>query len=113
MQGTIVRIHIIKSVSSGNGFFIYPHLALIQPERRNPMYFTNGDHRAFERLMRDKPGDQYDSGADGPYPECRSCRCHRPFWTYRFCLYQECPFTPGRVTAVGNGHPPKGGDVSP
>lgn len=47
------------------------------------MYFTNGDYRAFESLMRDKPGDQYDSGADGPYPECRSCRCHRPFWTYR------------------------------
>ena len=66
------------------------------------MYFTNGDHRAFESLMWDKPGDQYDSGADGPYPECRSCRCHRPFWTYRFCLYPECPFTPGRMTAVGN-----------
>ena len=64
------------------------------------MYFTNGDHRAFESLMWDKPGDQYDSGADGPYPECRSCRCHRPFWTYRFCLYPECPFTPGRVTAI-------------
>ena len=29
------------------------------------MYFTNGDHRAFESLMRDKPCDQYDSGADG------------------------------------------------
>ena len=36
------------------------------------MYFTNGDHRAFESLMRDKPGDHYDSGADGPFPECRS-----------------------------------------
>ena len=33
------------------------------------MYFTNGDHRAFESLMWDKPGDQYDSGADGPFPE--------------------------------------------
>ena len=37
------------------------------------MYFTNGDHQAFESLMRDKPGDNYDSGADGPFPECRSC----------------------------------------
>ena len=43
------------------------------------MYFTNGDHQAFESLMRDKPGDNYDSGADGPFPECRSCRCHRPY----------------------------------
>ena len=43
------------------------------------MYFTNGDHWAFECLMRDKLGnDHYDSGADGPFPECRSCRCHRP-----------------------------------
>ena len=41
------------------------------------MYFTNGDHRAFECLMRDKPGDHYDSGADSPFPECRSCRCHK------------------------------------
>ena len=77
------------------------------------MYFTNGDHRAFESLMWDKPGDQYDSGADGPYPECRSCRCHRPFWTYRFCLYPECPFTPGRVTAIDQGNPPgKGGEAA-
>ena len=31
------------------------------------MYFTNGDHQAFESLMRDKSGDHYDSGADGPF----------------------------------------------
>ena len=24
------------------------------------MYFTNGDHQAFESLMRDKSGDHYD-----------------------------------------------------
>lgn len=34
------------------------------------MYFTNGNHRAFESLMQDRPGnDHYDSGADGPYLE--------------------------------------------
>lgn len=49
------------------------------------MYFTNGDHQAFESLMRDKPGDHYDSGADGPFPECRSCRCHRPNLLLRIC----------------------------
>ena len=32
------------------------------------MYFTNGDHRAFESLMQDKPGDHYDSGVDGALP---------------------------------------------
>ena len=42
------------------------------------MYFTNGDQRAFDRLMRDKPSDHYDSGADGPFPECLGCRCCRP-----------------------------------
>ena len=32
------------------------------------MYFTNGDHRAFESLMRDKPGsDHYDSGKESRF----------------------------------------------
>jgi len=61
------------------------------------MYFTNGDHEAFESLMWDKPGDHYDSGADGPFPECRSCRCHRPYRKDRYCKYAECPYTPGRA----------------
>ena len=51
------------------------------------MYFTNGDHQAFESLMRDKPGDNYDSGADGPFPECRSCRCCH---TQRKARHQNC-----------------------
>ena len=78
------------------------------------MYFTNGDHRAFESLMRDKPGDNYDSGADGPFPECRSCRCHRPYRKDRYCKYAECPYTPGRVTAIRKGNPPgNGGEAAP
>ena len=75
------------------------------------MYFTNGDHRAFESLMRDKPGDHYDSGADGSFPECRSCRCHRPFRKDRYCKYAECPYTPGRVTAIKKGNPPRNGRI--
>jgi len=32
------------------------------------MYFTNGDHQAFESLMRDNPGnDYYDSGKEGRF----------------------------------------------
>ena len=79
------------------------------------MFFTNGDHRAFESLMQGRPGgDHYDSGADGPYPECRSCRFHRPQRKDGYCKYAECPYTPGRVTAIGKGSPPeKGGDSSP
>ena len=48
------------------------------------MYFTNDDHRAFESLMRDKPGDHYDSGTDGPFPECRSCCICRQHVTSRY-----------------------------
>ena len=74
------------------------------------MYFTHGDHRAFESLMRGTPGgDHYDSGKDGPYPECRSCRWHRPYRKDRFCEYAERPYTPGRMTARGKGNPPGGG----
>ena len=42
------------------------------------MYFTNGDYRAFESLMRSRPGNHYDSSVDGSYPECWSC-CPRHF----------------------------------
>ena len=78
------------------------------------MFFTNGDHQAFESLMRDKPGDNYDSGADGPFPECRSCLCHRPYRKDRYCKYAECPYTPGRMTAIKKGNPPgNGGEAAP
>ena len=72
------------------------------------MYFTNGDHRAFESLMRGAPSnDHYDSGADGPFPECRSCRCHRPYRKDRYGKYA------GRMTAIGKGNPPgKGGEAT-
>lgn len=43
------------------------------------MYFANGDRRAFESLMRDKPGDHYDSGVGGSFPECLRFRCYRPY----------------------------------
>ncbi len=94
-------------------FFIYTAKPKFDLEGRDAMYFTHGDHRAFESLMRGTPGgDHYDSGKDGPYPECRSCRWHRPYRKDRFCKYAECPYTPGRMTARGKGNPPgKGGDA--
>lgn len=74
------------------------------------MYFTSGDHRAFESLMQDRPGsDHYDSGVDGPYLECRGCREHQPYRRDRFCRYVECPFTPGRSTTRAG--PGKGGEA--
>lgn len=43
------------------------------------IFFSNREHRAFERMMQEKPGhDHYDSGVDGRYPECRRCLYHQP-----------------------------------
>lgn len=77
------------------------------------MQFTNGGHQAFESLMRDTPGgDHYDSGVDGRYPECRTCRYHRPYRRDRFCHFSRCPYAPDRVTAISKNEPrPKGGDT--
>ena len=76
------------------------------------MYFTSGNSRAFETLMRSSPGfDHFDSGADGYYPECRGCHYHRPCWKDRFCYFEECPYTPGRFTFLPQANPIAGGDA--
>lgn len=65
------------------------------------MYFTSGSSSAFENLMQGKPGfDHYDSGSAGVYEDCGACRFYRPHWKYQFCVYEECPYTPGRPTAL-------------
>ena len=72
------------------------------------IYFTEKEHRAFERLMKGKPGfDHYDSKVPGADEDCRTCRSYRPGWKDRFCEYQECPFAPGRSTARAS---PEGGE---
>ena len=65
------------------------------------MYFTSGQNRAFERLMQEKPGfDHYDGGgADAP-EDCGTCCFYRPDWKYQFCVYAECPYQPGKLTAL-------------
>lgn len=77
------------------------------------MYFTDGEHRAFERLMRDRPGDRYDSGADGPLPECRSCQFHRPQRKGKPCRYRDCPYRASPMNATAKGDPHRGGDAGP
>ena len=63
------------------------------------IFFSNREHRAFERMMQEKPGhDHYDSGVDGKYPECRRCLYHQPYRRDRFCRYTLCPFAPERST---------------
>ena len=65
------------------------------------MYFTSGSDRAFERLMQGKPGfDHYESGEAGAPEDCGTCRYYRPHWKYQFCVYAECPYQPGNLTAI-------------
>ena len=64
------------------------------------MYFTSGSDRAFEQLMQGKPGfDHYDSGVAVTPEDCGTCRFYRPHWKYQFCVYAECPYQPGKLTA--------------
>ena len=64
------------------------------------MYFTSGSDRAFEQLMQGKPGfDHYDSGEAVTPEDCGPCRFYRPHWKYQFCVYAECPYQPGKLTA--------------
>ena len=64
------------------------------------MHFTSGSDRAFEQLMQGKPGfDHYDSGEAVTPEDCGTCRFYRPHWKYQFCVYAECPYQPGKLTA--------------
>ena len=65
------------------------------------MYFTSGQDRAFERLMQEKPGfDHYDGGGANAPEDCGTCRFYRPDWKYQYCVYAECPYQPGKLTAL-------------
>ena len=65
------------------------------------MYFTSGTDRAFEQLMQERPGaDHFDNGEAGAPEDCGTCRFYRPHWKYQFCVYEECPYQPGKLTAL-------------
>ena len=32
--------------------------------------------------------------------DCGDCRFYRPDWKYQFCVYAECPYQPGKLTAL-------------
>ena len=50
--------------------------------------------------MQGKPGfDHYDSGEAVTPEDCGTCRFYRPHWKYQFCVYAECPYQPGKLTA--------------
>jgi len=48
---------------------------------------------AFEVFMKERGTPHYDSGEDGIFPECRSCRFHRPYARDRTCVFRTCPYS--------------------
>ena len=70
-------------------------------ERKKMSYMTAGKLQAFEALMKEVPGhNHYDSGCDGICPECRSCCFHRPYWKYQTCVFEECPYSPVKLSTL-------------
>lgn len=64
------------------------------------MYFTSGRRRAFEALMQGKPGfDRFENGGCAEHENCNTCHFYRPNWKYPFCVYEECPYESGKLTA--------------
>jgi len=49
------------------------------------------DFIAIEAMMRYEPAAHYDSGEDGIFSECRSCRFHRPYAADQTCVFRTCP----------------------
>lgn len=45
----------------------------------------------------------YDSGEDGMFEVCRSCRFHRPHGVDRTCVFHRCPYSPNKEST----HRPK------
>lgn len=70
-------------------------------EKNTMSYMTAGKLQAFEALMKEVPGhNHYDSGCDGICPECRSCCFHRPYWKYQTCVFEECPYSPVKLSTL-------------
>ena len=68
------------------------------------MYFTDGSSRAFEMLMQGNLGfDRHENGGCADCEDCNACHFYRPHWKYQFCVYAECPYEPGKLTALQRG----------
>ena len=62
--------------------------------------YPKGCAKAFEVLMQETPYSHFDSGCDGICPECRSCEFHRPYWKYQSCVFEECPYSPVKLSTL-------------
>lgn len=48
---------------------------------------------AIEAFMKEPANPHYDSGEDGIFSECRSCRFHRPYAKDHTCVFRSCPYS--------------------
>ena len=51
------------------------------------------DFIAMKAMMKYEPAAHYDSGEDGIFSECRSCRFHRPYAAEHTCVFRTCPYS--------------------
>ena len=56
--------------------------------------------KAFEVLMQETPYSLFYIFCDGICPECRSCKYHRPYWKYQSCVFEECPYSPVKLSTL-------------
>ena len=55
---------------------------------------------AIQAMMLEPHARSYDSGEDGIFPECRSCRFHRPYALRQTCVFRLCPYESKPISTV-------------
>lgn len=60
--------------------------------------FSRQRFMAIEALMREGDGSKYDSGGDGLFEDCRSCRFHRPYASEQSCIFAVCPYSTQQIS---------------
>lgn len=53
---------------------------------------------AIEVFMKEPANLHYDSGEDGIFAECRSCRFHRPYSKDQTCMFRICPYSAQNIS---------------
>ena len=61
---------------------------------------SHRDFIAMQAMMKYEPVANYDSGEDGIFPECRSCRFHRPYAQDRTCVLSKMAIRPASDSAT-------------
>lgn len=60
--------------------------------------YSRQNFMAIEALMKEGCNSKRDSGEDGLFEDCRSCRFHRPYYTGQTCVFAVCPYSTQQVS---------------